>query len=308
VRKDAHKLIEEFMLLANKRVATFVYDHHKGREKNTFVYRIHDYPDPEKVQDFSVFARQFGHKLEVEEQSISRSLNKLMEEIEGKPEQNILEQLAIRTMAKAKYATETKGHFGLAFDHYSHFTSPIRRYPDMMVHRLLQHYLDDKRPPNRAEYDEKCLHSSEREKRAADAERASIKYKQVEFMTYAENKVYEGLISGVTEWGVYIEIIETRCEGMVRLADLSDDFYEFDEKKYRIVGRRNGKIYTLGDRLQVKVKKTDIDKRLIDLVFADTATESSDENFNLSPKKKSAGGRGRREPRKGATKQRRRGR
>jgi ribonuclease R len=309
VRKDAHKLIEEFMLLANKRVATFVYNQHKGKEKNTFVYRIHDYPDPEKVQDFSVFARQFGHKLEVEEQTISRSLNKLMEEIEGKPEQNILEQLAIRTMAKAKYSTETKGHFGLAFDHYSHFTSPIRRYPDMMVHRLLQHYLDDKRPPNRVEYDEKCLHSSEREKRAADAERASIKYKQVEFMTYAENKVYEGLISGVTEWGVYIEIVETRCEGMVRMADMTDDFYEFDEKKYRIVGRRNGKMYTLGDRLQVKVKKTDIDKRLIDLVFVDMDGESSGENFILPPKKKSAGGgKDRRGAKKGASRQRRRGR
>jgi ribonuclease R len=268
VRKDAHKLIEEFMLLANKQVATFVYDYKKGKEKNTFVYRIHDFPDPEKVRDFSVFARQFGHKMNVEEQSISRSLNKLMEEIEGKPEQNILEQLAIRTMAKAKYSTETKGHFGLAFEHYAHFTSPIRRYPDMMVHRMLQHYLDDGKPFGNAEYEEKCIHTSEREKRAADAERASIKYKQVEFMTYAENKVYEGLISGVTEWGLYVEIVETKCEGMIRLADLTDDFYEFDERSYRIVGRKKKKIYTLGDRVKVRVKKTDIDKRLIDLVFA----------------------------------------
>jgi ribonuclease R len=268
VRKDAHKLIEEFMLLANKQVATFVYNYKKGKEKNTFVYRIHDFPDPEKVRDFSVFARQFGHKMNVEEQSISRSLNKLMEEIEGKPEQNILEQLAIRTMAKAKYSTETKGHFGLAFEHYAHFTSPIRRYPDMMVHRMLQHYLDDGKPFSNTEYEEKCIHTSEREKRAADAERASIKYKQVEFMTYAENKVYEGLISGVTEWGLYVEIVETKCEGMIRLADLTDDFYEFDERSYRIVGRKKKKIYTLGDRVKVRVKKTDIDKRLIDLVFA----------------------------------------
>jgi ribonuclease R len=276
IRKDAHKLIEEFMLLANKQVATFVYDYHKGKEKNTFVYRTHDFPDPEKVQDFSVFAKQFGHKMEVDEKSISGSLNKLMAAIEGKPEQNILEQLAIRTMAKAKYTTDPKGHFGLAFDHYTHFTSPIRRYPDMMVHRMLQSYLDDRKPPVKTEYEEKCLHSSEREKRAADAERASIKYKQVEFMTYAENKVYEGLISGVTEWGVYIEIVETKCEGMVRMADLTDDFYEFDERHYRIVGKRKKKIYTLGDRVSVKVKKTDIDKRLIDLVFV--------ENPNL-PKK-----------------------
>jgi ribonuclease R len=268
VRKDAHKLIEEFMLLANKYVATFVYDYKKGKEKNTFVYRIHDFPDPDRVKDFALFAKQFGHKMNVDEQSISSSLNKLMEEIEGKPEQNVLEQLAIRTMAKAKYSTDTKGHFGLAFKHYTHFTSPIRRYPDMMVHRLLQHYLDDAKPANKTEYEERCVHSSEREKRAADAERASIKYKQVEFMTYAEKKAYQGLISGVTEWGIYVEIVETKCEGMIRMSDMTDDFYEFDEKKYRIVGRRTKKIYTLGDRVEVMVKKTDIDKRLIDLVFA----------------------------------------
>ena len=278
VRKDAHKLIEEFMLLANKQVATFVYNYKKGKEKNTFVYRIHDFPDPDKVKDFSVFAKQFGHKMNVEEQSISRSLNDLMEKIEGKPEQNILEQLAIRTMAKAKYSTETKGHFGLAFEHYAHFTSPIRRYPDMMVHRLLQHYLDDGKPVSKEDFEQKSLHSSEREKRAADAERASIKYKQVEFMASAENKVYEGLISGVTEWGLYVEIIETKCEGMIRLADLTDDFYDFDEKKYRIVGRKRKKIYTLGDRVKVRVKKTDIDKRLIDLVFADQVAKKSFED------------------------------
>jgi ribonuclease R len=274
MRKDAHKLIEEFMLLANKQVATFVYNYHKGKDKNTFVYRIHDFPDPEKVQDFSTVAKRFGHNMEVEEKSISRSLNKLMGEIEGKPEQNILEQLAIRTMAKAKYSTDTKGHFGLAFEHYSHFTSPIRRYPDMMVHRLLQHYLDEGKPLGKNEYEEKCVHSSEREKRAADAERASIKYKQVEFMASAENKIYEGLISGVTEWGIFIEITETKCEGMVRLSDLSDDFYEFDERNYRVIGRKRKKIYTLGDKVKVRVKKTDIDKRMIDLVFADQAKKT----------------------------------
>lgn len=271
VRKDAHKLIEEFMLLANRRVASFVFDYKKGKEKNTFVYRIHDSPDPEKVGDFAVFARRFGYKLNIEENSISSSLNKLMESIEGKPEQNVLEQLAIRTMAKAKYSTDAKGHFGLAFQHYTHFTSPIRRYPDMMAHRLLQHYLDNNTPPGKIEFEERCIHSSEREKRAADAERASIKYKQVEFMTMAEKKNYEGLISGVTEWGIYVEIVETKCEGMIRLADLGDDYYEFDEKNYRVVGRRKKKIYTLGDKVQVAVKKTDIDKRLIDLVFATDA-------------------------------------
>lgn len=268
IRKDAHKLIEEFMLLANKHVATFVYEYQKGKEKNTFVYRIHDFPDPDKVKDFALFAKQFGHRMNVEEASISQSLNKLMSDIEGKPEQHVLEQLAIRTMAKAKYSTEPKGHFGLAFTHYSHFTSPIRRYPDMMAHRLLQHYLDGGKYIGREEYEERCEHSSEREKRAADAERASIKYKQVEFMTYAEKKDYLGLISGVTEWGIYVEIIETKCEGMIRMADMTDDFYEFDEKNYRIIGRKTGKTFRLGDRIDVRIKKTDIDRRLIDLVFA----------------------------------------
>lgn len=267
IRKDAHKLIEEYMLLANRSVATFVYRQKKGEDKNTFVYRTHDHPDPDKVVDFAQFAKQFGHKLNVEESAISRSLNKLMEEIEGKPEQNVLQQLAVRSMAKAKYTTEAKGHFGLAFQHYTHFTSPIRRYPDMMVHRLLQHYLDGGKSVNKKDYEEKCIHSSEREKRAADAERASIKYKQVEFMSMAKDKVYGGIITGVTDFGVFIEIVETKCEGMVRLADMKDDFYEFDERNFRIIGRRRKKIYRLGDEVEVRIKRTDIDRRLIDLTF-----------------------------------------
>lgn len=267
VRKDAHKLIEEFMLLANKGVATFIFKHKKGEEKNTFVYRTHDLPNPEKLQTFSEFAKQFGHKLQIEDAAVSRSLNKLMDEIEGKPEQNVLQSLAVRAMAKAKYTTEAKGHFGLAFDHYTHFTSPIRRYPDMMVHRLLQHYLDNGKSVSKKEFEDKCVHSSEREKRAADAERASIKYKQVEFMSMAEDKVYNGIITGVTDFGVFVEIAETKCEGMARLADMKDDFYEFDEKNYRIIGRRRKKIYRLGDEIKVRVKKTDVDRRMIDLVF-----------------------------------------
>jgi ribonuclease R len=239
----------------------------KGEEKNTFVYRTHDLPDQEKVEDFSRFAKQFGHSLNFESASISRSLNKLMEEIEGKPEQNVLQSLAVRAMAKAKYTTDAKGHFGLAFDHYTHFTSPIRRYPDMMVHRLLQHYLDKGKSVPKKEYEEKCVHTSEREKRAADAERASIKYKQVEFMSMAENKEYSGIITGVTDFGIFVEIVETKCEGMVRLADMKDDFYEFDEKNYRVIGRRRKKIYRLGDEVKVRIKKTDIDRRLIDLTF-----------------------------------------
>jgi ribonuclease R len=243
----------------------------KGEDKNTFVYRTHDFPDPEKVVVFAQFAKQFGHKLHVEEKTISRSLNKLMEEIEGKPEQTVLQSLAVRSMAKAKYTTDAKGHFGLAFDHYTHFTSPIRRYPDMMVHRLLQHYIDQGKSVGKKEFEDKCIHSSEREKRAADAERASIKYKQVEYMSLMDKgTTYDGLISGVTEWGIFVEIIETKCEGMIRLADMDDDYYEFDEKNYCVVGRRRRKIYTLGDQVRVMVKKTDVDKRTIDLTFAKT--------------------------------------
>ncbi|MEJ0031194.1 MAG: ribonuclease R [Bacteroidota bacterium] len=287
IRKDAHKLIEEFMLLANKGVATFVYNMRKGGDKNTFVYRTHDYPDPDRVEDFAKFARQFGHNLQVDEKTISRSLNSLMDEIEGKPEQNVLQQLAVRSMAKAKYTTDTKGHFGLAFQHYTHFTSPIRRYPDMMVHRMLQHYLDGGKPYSKTEFEQKCVHSSEREKRAADAERASIKYKQVEFMSMAENKLYDGIITGVTDFGIFIEIIDTKCEGMVRLADMKDDYYEFDEKNYRVIGRRRKKVYRLGDKVQVWVKKTDVDRRMIDLSFENPKGDRfdmEDEEF-FSPKK-----------------------
>ncbi len=269
VRKDAHKLIEEFMLLANRRVATFVFGMKEGKDRNTFVYRTHDFPDPEKVSAFATFAKKFGHQLKTDEKAISSSLNALMSEIEGKPEENVLQQLAIRAMAKAKYTTKAMGHFGLAFDHYTHFTSPIRRYPDMMVHRLLQHYLDGGKSVKEEEYEKKCEHSSEQEKRAADAERASVKYKQVEFMQTVEDKVFTGIISGVTEWGIFVEIVETKCEGMVRLADLQDDFYEFDEKNYRVIGRSNKRIFTLGDQVYVRVKNTDIDRRTIDLEFAE---------------------------------------
>ena len=196
-----------------------------------------------------------------------------MDEIEGKPEQNVLQSLAVRAMAKAKYTTEAKGHFGLAFDHYTHFTSPIRRYPDMMVHRLLQHYLDQGKPVSKTDYESKCVHSSEREKRAADAERASIRYKQVEFMSMQADKLYKGIITGVTDFGIFVEIIDTKCEGMVRLADMKDDFYEWDEKNYRVIGRRRKKIYRLGDEVEVHVKKTDIDRRTMDLMFESTGPD-----------------------------------
>lgn len=267
-RKDAHMLIEEFMLLANKRVAEFIFNKVKPNPL-TFVYRSHDNPDPEKLDTFANFAKRFGHQLDFEKRGVSKSLNGLIEHIEGKPEQNVLQQLAIRTMAKAKYTTEPKGHFGLAFPHYTHFTSPIRRYPDMMVHRLLQHYLDGGKSVDKEDYEEICVHTSSREKRAADAERASIKYKQVEFMSLVEKKSFDGIISGVTEWGIYVEITETKCEGMIRISDMDDDFYEYDEQNYRVIGRRNKRMISLGDKVSVRVKNTDIDRRTIDLIFAD---------------------------------------
>jgi len=270
-RKDAHKMIEEFMLLANKEVATHIFKwKEKGKEEGskTFVYRVHDDPDPEKLSTFASFASRFGHKLDIDK-NLSGGLNKLMEAIEGKPEQNVLESLAIRSMAKAKYTTDPRRHFGLAFDHYTHFTSPIRRYPDVMVHRLLEHYLQGGKNVGNEEHEPMCIHSSEREKRAADAERASIKYKQVEFMASMLGEEFEGIVSGVTEWGIFVEIIQTKCEGMIRMADLEDDYYEFDEKQMRVIGRSNKRIITLGDKLKVQVAKTDIDKRTIDLELVD---------------------------------------
>ena len=269
VRKEAHMLIEEFMLFANKKVAEFIYSKHKGANPLTFVYRTHDSPDPEKLDTFAKFANRFGHNMDFEKGGVSKNLNVLMDKITGRPEQNVLEQLAIRSMAKAKYTTAEKGHFGLAFPHYTHFTSPIRRYPDMMVHRLLQHYLDGGKSADKEEYEELCLHSSEREKRAADAERASIKYKQVEYMSLVEKKDFPGIVSGVTEWGVFVEISETKCEGMVRISDMTDDYYEFDEQNYRIVGKRNKRMISLGDKVTVRVKATDIDRRTIDLIFVE---------------------------------------
>jgi ribonuclease R len=273
VRQDAHKLIEEFMLLANKGVAEFVHHLRKGKTINTMVYRTHAHPDPERVQNFANFARQFGYNLKVDEQSIAKSLNHLAQATEGKPEQGVLQQLAIRAMAKAKYTTEPLGHFGLAFAHYSHFTSPIRRYPDMLAHRLLQHYLDGGAPADPVIYEERCKHSSDMEKRAADAERASVKYKQVELMQdlakagKLRNQALPGVITGITEWGMYVEITATRCEGMARLSDLKMDYYELDDKKYQVTGRRYGRTFRLGDPVRVYVKATNLEKRTIDLLL-----------------------------------------
>lgn len=264
-RKDAHKLIEDFMLLANKKVAEFIAKKGKGKQKYTFVYRSHDSPNLENLGNFALFAARFGYKINMKsDKDIAKSLNFLMEDVEGKKEQNVLTQLAIRSMAKAVYTTKKTSHYGLAFDHYTHFTSPIRRYPDVMVHRLLAAYLNGERSANEDEYETAATHSSAMEKRAADAERASIKYKQVEYLEENVGKLFMGIISGVTEWGMYVELIENKCEGMIRLKDIADDFYVLDEKNYCIVGQRKKKKYQLGDEVKVKVKKVDLSKRQID--------------------------------------------
>ncbi|KQB98931.1 ribonuclease R [Pedobacter sp. Hv1] len=264
-RKDAHKLIEDFMLLANKKVAEFIAKKGKGKQKYTFVYRSHDSPNLENLNNFATFASRFGYKINMKtDKEIAKSLNYLMEDVEGKKEQNILTQLAIRSMAKAIYTTKKTSHYGLAFDHYTHFTSPIRRYPDVMVHRLLALYLDGGKSANEEEYEAASSHSSAMEKRAADAERASIKYKQAEYLEENIGSIFTGIISGVTEWGMYVEIIENKCEGMIRLRDITDDFYVLDEKNYCIIGQRKKKKYQLGDEVQVKVKKVDLSKRQID--------------------------------------------
>jgi ribonuclease R len=269
VRKDSNKLIEEFMLLANKLVAEYVFKKKKGKSILTMVYRTHDEPNEDKLQNLATFAKQFGHTVDLSEENLSKSLNNLSTTIEGKPEQNVLQNLAMRAMAKAVYTTEPKQHFGLAFPHYTHFTSPIRRYPDVMVHRLLQHYLDGKESVDKTDYETRCKHSSSMERKAAEAERASIKYKQVEYMNIMKGKEFSGIISGVTEWGLYIEVLNGGCEGMIRLSDLHDDYYEFREKEYAVVGRRYRNTYRLGDSIKVRVKGTDMEKRTIDFMMID---------------------------------------
>ncbi|MFI5160897.1 MAG: ribonuclease R [Sphingobacteriales bacterium] len=264
-RKDAHKLVEDFMLLANRKVAEFVSKKGKGKHKYTFVYRTHDSPKPDSLASFAQFAARFGYRINTKsDREIAKSLNFLMEDVEGKKEQNVLTHLAIRSMAKAIYTTKSSSHYGLAFDHYTHFTSPIRRYPDVMVHRLLFHYLNGGQSANEAYYEKLCQHCSQMEKKAADAERASVKYKQAEFLKDQIGTVYTGIISGVTEWGMYVEIIENKCEGMIRLRDISDDFYTLDEKNYAIIGQRKKKVYRLGDEVQIKVKNVDLTKKQID--------------------------------------------
>ena len=268
IRKDAHKLIEDYMLLANRKVAEFIGKMEKGKNKLPFVYRFHDVPKEDALNSFSQFAQKFGHRLSIKtDKETAKSLNVLMNRIEGTKEQNLLTSLAIRSMAKAIYTTKKTSHYGLAFDYYTHFTSPIRRYPDVMVHRLLQYYLEGGRKVNAEHYEKMAEHSSQMEKKAADAERASVKYKQAEYLQDQIGIEFTGIISGVTEWGIYVEIEENKCEGMVRLRDMSDDFYELDEKNYTIIGQTKKKTYQLGDEVQIKVKKVDLEKRQIDFTL-----------------------------------------
>ncbi|MFL0097942.1 ribonuclease R [Tenacibaculum maritimum] len=263
--KDANKLIEEFMLLANRKVAEFI-GFSKGKATNkTFIYRIHDEPDIEKLASLQSIIGKFGYKIDTaSKESTSESLNKLLHDVHGKGEANMVETLAIRSMSKAAYTTQNIGHYGLAFDYYSHFTSPIRRYPDVMTHRLLQHYLDGASSPKAEIYEEKCKHSSKMEELASKAERESIKYMQVKYMQDHKNEAFEGVISGVTEWGIYVEIKSNKCEGMVRIRDIKDDYYIFDEKQYAIVGQSTKNTIQLGDEVVVKVKHTDLERKHLD--------------------------------------------
>ena len=263
ISKDANHLIEEFMLLANKKVAEFI-----GKQKKTFVYRIHDEPNEDKLINLQTVISKFGYSINMKsKQDISKSLNNLLNEVNGKKEQNLVDTLTIRSMSKAKYSTENIGHYGLAFDYYSHFTSPIRRYPDVMVHRLLQYYLDGGKSADAEVYEDKCGHSSNMEGLAAQAERDSVKYMQVKYMQDHKDQEFLGVISGVTEWGIYVEIIENKCEGMVRIREIKEDYYTFDEKQYALVGQATQSILQLGDEVFVKVKNADLVKKQLDFYF-----------------------------------------
>jgi ribonuclease R len=271
--KDANKLIEEFMLLANRKVAEFI-GFSKGKATNkTFIYRVHDEPNIEKLASLQNMIRKFGYKINTNtKESTSESLNQLLSDVHGKAESNMIETLTIRTMSKAIYTTQNIGHYGLAFDFYSHFTSPIRRYPDVMTHRLLQHYLDGRDTPKAHLYEEKCKHSSNREELASKAERSSIKYMQVKYMQDHKDEVFEGVITGVTEWGIYVEIKSNKCEGMVRIRDIKSDYYIFDEKQYAIIGQSTKKIYQLGDDVKIQVKKADLERKHLDFNLIEDAS------------------------------------
>lgn len=271
VSKEANKLIEEFMLLANRTVAEHIGKVPKNKKPKVFPYRIHDLPDPDKLDNLSQFIARFGYKIRTggSKMEVSKSINRLLNDVEGKKEQNLVETVSLRAMQKAKYSIYNIGHYGLAFDYYTHFTSPIRRYPDLIVHRLLTRYLAGGRTAQADKYESLCEHSSAMEQTAASAERASVKYKQVEFMSERIGNVYDAVISGVTEWGLYAEINENKCEGMIPMRDLDDDFYEFDEKNYCLIGRRSHRKFSLGDPVKIKVARANLEKKQLDFTLAD---------------------------------------
>lgn len=264
--KEANQLIEEFMLLANRTVAERIGKAPKDKKTKVFPYRIHDVPEPDKLEGLNAFVNRFGYKIRTSGKrgEISKSLNRLLRDVKHKKEQNLIETVSLRAMQKARYSIYNIGHYGLAFDYYTHFTSPIRRYPDMMVHRLLTRYLGGGRSVQADKYEEFCEHCSNMEQTAANAERASIKYKEVEYMSERIGQEYEGTVSGVTEWGLYVEINENKCEGMIPMHCLDDDYYEFDEKNYCLVGRRHRHKYSLGDTVRIKVSRADLEKKQLD--------------------------------------------
>lgn len=283
--QDANKLIEEFMLLANKKVAEFIGKVNGRKKAKPFVYRVHDKPDQDKLGNLSEIANRFGYKLKMTSNvhQANESLNKMLKAVKNRPEENLLSMLAVRSMAKAVYTTFNIGHYGLAFDYYTHFTSPIRRYPDMMVHRLLDRYIAGGRAVNADKLEDECEHSSSMEQLAANAERASIKYKQVEYLGERLGNVYDGIISGVTEWGIYVELDDNKCEGLVPIRDLENDYYEFDEKNYCLIGRSSGKRYQLGDKVTIQIARADLTKKQLDFVLVDEENPAGTHRIDKEP-------------------------